>query len=184
LSNPNSREERTASTEGKLFSRENIQTVVVALLLAFVIRTFVAEARFIPSGSMEPTLMIDDRLIVEKLTFDFTKPTRGQIIVFMPPPTAHSDQAFIKRLIGMPGDTIEIANGQVIINGVAQKEPYIAEPPNYYMPKITVPEGNYFMMGDNRNNSADSHIWGFLPRENIIGHAVFRFWPLNRLGGL
>jgi len=182
LSNPKSREEINDPAAGKIFSRENIQTVVVAVLLALFIRTFVAEARFIPSGSMEPTLMIDDRLIVEKLTFDFTKPTRGQIIVFMPPPSAHSDQAFIKRLIGMPGDTIEIANGQVIINGVPQNEPYIAAPPDYYMAKRTVPPGNYFMMGDNRNNSADSHVWGFLPRENIIGHAVFRFWPLNRIG--
>lgn len=184
MSNPNSQKEIDNSAAGKIFSRENIQTVVVAVLLALFIRTFVAEARFIPSGSMEPTLMIDDRLIVEKLTYDFLKPTRGQIIVFMPPPTAHSDQAFIKRLIGMPGDTIEIANGQVIINGVPQKEPYIAAPPDYYMPKTRVPQGNYFMMGDNRNNSQDSHIWGFLPRENIIGQAVFRFWPLNRIGTL
>jgi signal peptidase I len=184
LSNPNSPEEINDSAAGKIFSRENIQTVVVAVLLALFIRSFVAEARFIPSGSMEPTLLIDDRLIVEKLTFDFTKPTRGQIIVFMPPPNAHSNQAFIKRLIGMPGETIAIANGQVSINGVPQKEPYIAAPPNYAYGPVKVPEGQYFMMGDNRNNSMDSHVWGFLPRENIIGHAVFRFWPLNRVGTL
>lgn len=164
--------------------RENIQTIVVAVILAFVIRTFVAEARYIPSGSMEPTLQINDRLVVEKLSYDFSQPEHGQIIVFMPPKEINIDQAFIKRVVGLPGDTVEVANGKVIVNGVPQNEPYIAEAPSYPMSARRVPPGYYFVMGDNRNNSYDSHMWGFLPRENIIGRAFFRFWPLNRVGSV
>ncbi|MBC8122639.1 MAG: signal peptidase I [Gemmatimonadaceae bacterium] len=162
--------------------RENIQTIVVAVVLALFIRTFVAEARYIPSGSMEPTLQIDDRLIVEKLSYDFTKPQRRDVIVFMPPKKTNIDQAFIKRVIGLPGDTIQVTGGKVVINGVPQQESFIAQPPEYEMPTMRVPEGQYFVMGDNRNNSFDSHLWGFLPRENVIGRASFRFWPINRVG--
>jgi len=175
------------NTGGSLWSwvrgqRENIQTVVVAVFLALFIRTFVAEARYIPSGSMLPTLQIDDRLVVEKLTYDFSQPDHGQIIVFTPPKATNIDQAFIKRVVGLPGDTVEVKDGKVLLNGKPLSEEYILEPPNYTMPPRTVPAGSYFVMGDNRNNSYDSHMWGFLPRENVIGRAFFRFWPLNRIG--
>jgi signal peptidase I len=162
--------------------RENIQTIVLAVFLALLIRSFVAEARYIPSGSMEPTLRIDDRLIVEKLSYEFQQPERGQVIVFMPPKRTNIDQAFIKRVIGLPGDTIEVKNGKVILNGAALNEPYTAAPPAYVLPRQQVPPGHFFVMGDNRNNSFDSHLWGFLPRQNVIGRAIFRFWPLERVG--
>jgi len=92
--------------------------------------------------------------------------------------------AFIKRIIGLPGETVEVKNGQVIINGETISEKYIAEEPQYNWGPQTVPENSYLVLGDNRNNSFDSHSWGFVPRGNIIGRAIVRFWPLNRLGGL
>ncbi|BAC89964.1 signal peptidase I [Gloeobacter violaceus] len=164
--------------------RENLQTIVLAVFLALFIRSFVAEARYIPSGSMEPTLRIDDRLIVEKLSYEFQQPERGQVIVFTPPKRTNIDQAFIKRVIGLPGDTIEVKNGKVLLNGRTLNEPYIATPPAYILPRQKVPAGHFFVMGDNRNNSFDSHLWGFLPRQNVIGRAVFRFWPLERVGAI
>jgi signal peptidase I len=168
---------------------ENIQILILALGLALTIRTFVAEPRYIPSESMIPTLEIGDRLIVEKLSYLGHPPRRGDIIVFAPPPQLQSqgylgDQAFIKRVIGLPGDTIEIKDGHVFVDRQLQTESYIAEPPNYLMSPMVVPPNQLFVMGDNRNNSNDSHIWGFLPQVNIVGHACFRFWPLERFGGV
>jgi signal peptidase I len=168
---------------------ENIQILVLALGLAFLIRTFVAEPRYIPSESMLPTLEIGDRLIVEKLSYYSHFPHRGDIVVFAPPPQLQEqgyqgDQAFIKRVIGLPGDTIAVQDGRVFVNQQLLTEAYVAEPPNYLMSPMVVPPAQLFMMGDNRNNSNDSHIWGFLPRENIVGHACFRFWPLERFGGI
>jgi signal peptidase I len=168
---------------------ENITILVLALGLAFLIRTFIAEPRYIPSESMLPTLEIGDRLIVEKISYYTHLPQRGDIVVFEPPPQLQAqgyqrEQAFIKRVIGLPGDTVEIKNGRVFIDRQLLTEAYIAEPPNYLMSSIVVPRSQVFVMGDNRNNSNDSHIWGFLPKANIIGHACFRFWPLERLGGM
>jgi signal peptidase I len=155
--------------------------------LALSIRTFVAEARFIPSSSMEPTLQIDDRLIIDKLRYRFKSPQRGDVIVFNPTEALQAQRfkdALIKRIIGMPGDTIVIQGGKVLINGTAIQEPYIAEAPAYTYGPTTVPAGTYFVLGDNRNNAYDSHYWGFVPRENIIGQATKRFWPPNRIGPL
>jgi signal peptidase I len=168
---------------------ENIQILILALGLAFFIRTFVAEPRYIPSESMIPTLEIGDRLIVEKLSYYANLPHRGDIVVFAPPPQLQKqgyqeDQAFIKRVIGLPGDTVSVQNGRVFVNQKLLTEAYIAEPPNYPMSPIVVPPAQLFVMGDNRNNSNDSHIWGFLPKANIVGHACFRFWPLERFGGV
>jgi signal peptidase I len=111
----------------------------------------------------------------------------GEIIVFDPPPQLQEqgylrDQAFIKRIIGEPGQTVEVKNGKVLVNNVAIVEPYIAEPPAYTLRPVQVPENSFFVMGDNRNNSNDSHVWGFLPKEYIIGRALFRFFPFNRIG--
>jgi signal peptidase I len=168
---------------------ENIQILVLALGLAFLLRTFVAEPRYIPSESMLPTLEIGDRLIVEKLSYYSHPPHRGDIVVFAPPPQLQEqgyqgDQAFIKRVIGLPGDTIAVQDGRVFVNQQLLTEAYIAEPPNYLMSPMVVPSAQLFMMGDNRNNSNDSHVWGFLPKVNIVGHACFRFWPLERFGGI
>ncbi|NJR32613.1 MAG: signal peptidase I [Chamaesiphon sp. CSU_1_12] len=168
---------------------ENITILVVAIGLAFLIRTFIAEPRYIPSESMLPTLEIGDRVIVEKLSYYSHPPQRGDIIVFAPPPQLQAqgylaEQAFIKRVIGLPGNTIEVKNGRVYVDRELLTESYIAEPPNYVMPPVVVPPEQLFVMGDNRNNSNDSHAWGFLPKTNIIGHACFRFWPLERWGGM
>lgn len=166
---------------------ENIQILAIALGLAIMIRLVIAEPRYIPSDSMLPTLQIGDRVVVEKVSYRFHHPKRGDIIVFDPPALLQEfgytiDQAFIKRVIGEPGQTIQIQNGKVYLDNEPLQEPYIAAPPNYSLPPLTIPEGQYFVMGDNRNNSNDSHVWGFLPEENIIGRAVFRFWPLPNIG--
>ncbi|WP_071590635.1 signal peptidase I [Gloeocapsa sp. PCC 73106] len=164
---------------------EMVKTLAIAGVLAFGIRTFVAEARYIPSGSMEPTLLINDHLMIEKISYRLHEPERGDIVVFRPTEALKEQdyhQAFIKRIIGMPGDTVEVKGGVVYVNGQALSEDYIKEVPDYsYGPEI-VPDDQYLVLGDNRNNSYDSHIWGFVPRKNLIGKAFVRFWPLNRMG--
>lgn len=166
---------------------ETTRVIGLSLVLSFGIRTFVAEARYIPSGSMEPTLQINDRLIIDKLSYDFESPKRGDVIVFKPTKTLRQQNfhdAFIKRVIGLPGEKVEVKYGRVYINDSLVQESYIAARPNYQWGPVIVPSGSYLVLGDNRNNSYDSHYWGFVPRHDIIGRAVFRFWPLNRIGEL
>ena len=168
--------------------KENSITVAIALTLALVIRLFIAEPRYIPSESMFPTLETGDRLVVEKIGYKLHPPNKGDIIVFQPPEMLRlignfdKSQAFIKRAIAIAGETIAVKDGVVYVNERPLNEDYIAAPPEYELIPVTVPEGQLFVMGDNRNNSNDSHIWGFLPTDNAIGHAVFRFWPLKRIG--
>ena len=168
--------------------KENSLTVVVALTLALIIRVFIAEPRYIPSESMFPTLETGDRLVIEKVGYKFHSPNKGEIIVFQPPEMLRlignfdKSQAFIKRVIAQSGETVAVKDGIVYVNDRPLVEDYIAAPPEYELIPVTVPKGQLFVMGDNRNNSNDSHIWGFLPIENAIGHAVFRFWPPERVG--
>ena len=167
--------------------KENVQAVLIALVIAFLLRTFIAEPRYIPSDSMVPTLQQGDRLVVEKVSSHFRPPQRGDIVVFEPPPQLQMqgysrEQAFIKRIIGEPGQTIAVTNGLVYIDNQPLRENYIAEAPRYNLPPVKIPANYLFVMGDNRNNSNDSHVWGVLPQENVIGRAIFRFWPSNRLG--
>ncbi|MBD2559135.1 signal peptidase I [Nostoc sp. UIC 10607] len=167
--------------------QENLILIAIALCLAFLIRTFIAEPRYIPSDSMLPTLHTGDRLVVEKISYHFHPPITGDIIVFQPPAELQrrgypKDQAFIKRVIGQPGEVISVASGKVYLNGQPLAEDYIAEPPNQPYQPVKVPEDEFFVMGDNRNDSNDSRYWGFLPRKNVIGRATFRFWPLDRIG--
>lgn len=178
---------------------EGLQTFGLSIVLALGIRQFVAEARYIPSGSMEPTLQINDRLVVEKISYHFNPPVRGDIIVFWPPDEVFTPDAvrqgmrpgqrirrdaFIKRVIGLPGETVEITQGKVFVDGQPLHENYIKAPPEYQWGPERVPDESYLVLGDNRNSSYDSHAWGFVPKENIIGKAMVRFWPLNRLGNL
>ncbi len=166
---------------------EAVEILVIAVAIAFGIRTFIAEARYIPSGSMLPTLKIDDRLMVEKITYYFRRPERGDIIVFNPTDRLIEQKfrdAFIKRVIGVPGDKIEVKEGKVFVNDQPLVEDYILEPPSRNSPPMIVPPDQYFVMGDNRNSSYDSRFWGAVPRDRIIGKASFRFWPLNCLGEL
>ncbi|MBW4658947.1 MAG: signal peptidase I [Drouetiella hepatica Uher 2000/2452] len=167
--------------------KENLQIVAIALALAVIIRLFIAEPRFIPSDSMVPTLLIGDRLVIEKISYRFHPPTLGDIVVFEPPQQLQiygyaPDKAFIKRVIGTPGDIVQVKQGEVYLNSQPLTEPYTAEPPDYEMEPVQVPPNQLFVMGDNRNNSNDSHVWGFLPQENVIGRAVFRFFPIDRIG--
>ncbi|MGD1865655.1 MAG: signal peptidase I [Phormidesmis sp.] len=169
---------------------EGLQTVGLSIVLALGIRQFVAEARFIPSESMLPTLKIDDRLVIEKISYHFNPPKRGDIIVFRAPQEAldaaksTTNDAYIKRVIGLPGEKVEVKDGKVFVNDEALAENYIQSPPVYTWGPDVVPEGEYLVLGDNRNSSSDGHVWGFLERESIIGRAVVRFWPLQRIGGL
>lgn len=160
--------------------REIIESVLIAVVLALIIRFFLFQPFFIPSGSMEPTLTIGDRIIVNKIIYRFSEPKRGDIVVFKYPVNPKRD--FIKRLIGLPGETVEIKNSNVYINGKIIKQPWL--PANLEYPDfgpVKIPQGNYFMMGDNRNNSEDSRYWGNLPQKNIIGKAMFIYWPFNRV---
>jgi signal peptidase I len=172
---------------------ETIKTIVLSAFLAFGIRSFVAEARYIPSGSMLPTLKINDRLIIDKISYRFANPLRGDIVVFNPTAQLEREKfkdAFIKRVIGLPGDRIEVKGGKVYINNKLLSEKYIDEAPHYnwsskeLTPDGVVPEGQYLVLGDNRNNSYDSHYWGFVPKDKIVGKAVVRFWPIDRAGGI
>ena len=162
--------------------RETIETFAVAIGLALIIRATVAEARYIPSESMLPTLHVGDRLIIEKITYHFEKPHRDDIVVFNPPAASgYKGEAFIKRVIGLPGETVAVHGGKVWIDGKPLYEPYELQPPAYTMPPEKLGPDQLFVMGDNRNNSDDSHIWGPLPIKDIIGRAIFRFWPPDRL---
>ena len=166
---------------------EIFKTLVSAGILAFGIRTFVAEARYIPSSSMEPTLEINDRLIIEKISYRLNPPKRGDVVVFSPTDKLKEQNfkdAFIKRVIGLPGETVEVKNGEVYIDGKVLTEKYIEDAPDYQYGPIEVPKNQYLVLGDNRNNSYDSHYWGFVPRQNLIGRAIVRFWPFDRLGSL
>lgn len=188
---PQDSHEKEAPSSSRVWQniRENVILIAIALILAFLIRTFIAEPRYIPSASMVPTLYTGDRLVVEKVSYYFHPPQFGDIVVFQPPPELQrrgypKDQAFIKRIIGQPGNTLSIKEGKVYLDGKALQENYIAEPPNQPFPEVQVPPNQFFVMGDNRNDSNDSRYWGFLPKENIIGRAVFRFYPFNKIGAI
>lgn len=168
---------------------EALKTIGISVVLALGIRTAIAEARYIPSESMLPTLEVNDRLIVEKMSYHFTDPQRGDIIVFSPTDKLREDNpslkdALIKRVIGLPGDTVQVSNGTVYVNNEPLEENYIPQEyaASYEWGPEEVPEDSYLVLGDNRNNSYDSHFWGYVPKKNIIGRAVLRFWPLPRAG--
>ena len=168
---------------------ENGLLLLIALIFALLIRTFIAEPRFIPSDSMVPTLEKGDRLVIEKVGYHWHPPEYGDIVVFSPPDVLQAqgytaDQAFIKRVIGKEGDAIAVKEGKVYRNDQPLSEDYILESPHYRLNSVTVPDGYLFVMGDNRNNSNDSHIWGFLPINHVIGHAIFRFFPFDKIGQL
>ena len=183
------------------------KTIGLSIVLALSIRTFVAEARWIPSGSMEPTLhgtpnqWEADKIIVDKLSYKFSIPQRGDVVVFSPTEELQKEQyedAFIKRIIGLPGDRVNLKEGKVYINDKAlQEQNYLASgektsvevctsaPIQPFLSKPqTIPPDSYLVLGDNRGSSYDSRCWGVVPRENIIGRAVLRFWPLNKVGGI
>ena len=152
-------------------------SIAIAVALALFIRYFIVELYLVEGPSMRPTLVHSERLVVNKFIYYFRTPLRGEILVFRYPRDPSRD--FIKRVIGVPGDTMEVREGQVYRNGELLKEPYILEMTRGSFPATKVPEGHLFVMGDNRNNSEDSRsrAVGFVPNEMVKGKAILVFWP-------
>ena len=169
----------------KSFLREVLITLILALVIFFGLRITI-DNRVIPSGSMEPTLQIGERLIISKLAYISREPARGDIITFHHPQQPEDAIPFIKRVIGLPGESVEIRDETVYIHqngGVfALDEPYLKEPPSRDFQGDTIPENEYFVLGDNRNNSGDSRTGWTVPRQNIIGKAWLSIWPPDEWG--
>jgi signal peptidase I len=194
---------------------ELVLIVAGALGLALLIQAFIVKPYRIPSGSMLPTLHINQRLLVDRVAMSFTSPHIGEIIVFHPPANytscanpsqgqngsavdgatacdvmqkQESSVTFIKRIVGLPGDRISIRSGHVIRDGVRERDPYIVpcpgDPACNFMQTITIPRGDYYVMGDNRPDSEDSRFWGPIRKSWIIGQAFFTYWPPDRIGFL
>jgi signal peptidase I len=163
---------------------EVIVIVAAAFVLALLVQQFIVKPFAIPSPSMEPTLVEGDRVLVNRLVYHFHPPRRGDVIVFHPPGRPGSDP-FIKRVIAVAGDTVSVQDGVLYLNGVAQDEPYIKEYPiegDY--PETAIRTGYVWAMGDNRNNSGDSRVFGPVTLDAIMGEAFAVYWPLGRAGGL
>jgi signal peptidase I len=168
---------------------EWVLVLLTAALVALVLRTFVVQTFYIPSGSMEPTLQVGDRILVDKLSYHLHAPHRGDIVVFARPPAEDcpgpSVSDLVKRVIGLPGETISAQGGAVYIDGQRLAEPWLpARDITAPFPPLRIPAGQYFVMGDNRGDSCDSRIWGVVPRSYIVGHVVARIWPLSRVTSL
>jgi signal peptidase I len=163
--------------------------IVVAVLVAFVVRTYIVQTFYIPSGSMEPTLQVGDRILVSKLSTEFGSVHIGDILVFKRPPKENCGGApvpfLVKRVIGLPGDHLTSKGNTIYVNGKVLDQTW-----SYYNPvspaigNVVVPKNTYFMMGDNHGDSCDSRYWGPLPANLVVGKAVLRIWPLSRFGTL
>jgi signal peptidase I len=188
---------------------ELVLIVVIAGALALGIQALLVKPFQIPSQSMEPTLAVGERVLVDRVSYRFGEPERGDIVVFKPPAGAdtdscgvehpldqacprptegESDENFIKRVVGLPGDRLRVLEGRAYINGEPLDEPYIRPDPTCGIcdlpQEITIPPGHFFMMGDNRGQSLDSRAWGPVPKEQLVGNTFFTYWPLDRLGPL
>ncbi len=200
-------QEESTSDSGGSFLYELPGLLLAALIVAVVIKTFVIQPFYIPSGSMIPTLEVDDRVMVSKVNDVFGEIERGEILVFENPYRVAEEESIpeavvrsvlealgirtspyddlVKRVVALGGEEIEIRDNQVLVDGFAVDEPYLQ--PGTSMPEFgpqVVPEGHLFMMGDNRNSSSDGRVFGPIPVEDVIGEAVIRIWPLDRLGGI
>ncbi len=156
---------------------EVVQILVMAFVLYFIIDAVLGRV-LVQKVSMEPTLMQGEILMVNKLAYKFGEVEYGDIVTFHYPNNPERD--YVKRAIGLPGDVVEVKDGQVWVNGLELYEPYISAAPEYEG-VWEIPEGQYFVLGDNRNPSADSHVWGYVPEENLIGEAFAVYWPINRI---
>ena len=194
-----------AATAGAAF-----RVALRAVALAFCIRWFVVEPRYIPSASMEPTFDRGDQIAVEKVSTLVRTPRPGEVVLFrppdaalgiarsndlaraardgLPPPPPRSrrsaeDEVFVKRVVAGPGAVVEVRGGVVYVDGARRDEAvYGASAASYAFGPATVPEGELFVLGDNRDRSFDSHVWGFLPKDRVVGHVILRYWPLSRFG--
>jgi signal peptidase I len=160
--------------------REFLETVLPALIIVLVINMFLAQATRVEGQSMEPNLHDNQRLIIEKISYYFHPPRRGDIIVLRLP-NRRSDP-LIKRVVALPGEMVEITDGKVLINGQVLDEPYLNQATYQGMPPQVVPENEVFVLGDNRGFSNDSRSFGFVPFSDIIGRAWFRYWPPEDIG--
>jgi signal peptidase I len=163
------------------------KTLVFSVVLFFGLRAAVVEAYVIPTGSMLPTIHEGDRVLGSKFHYWFWNPGRGDVVVFRPPEAAGRNgqerpPRYVKRVIAVGGDRVEVRGGQVFVNDERIHEPYVSVPARYGMGPVIVPERQLFVLGDNRNNSLDSHVWGFIGEDHLIARAFVRYWPPNRIG--
>ena len=179
-----------SASQGKPWRRgwRTLLSLALVVVLTMAVRQWVMEPRWIPSGSMVPTLQVRDLLVVDKLSPRLgCDPQLGDVVVFQPPDALLAmgydrSQVLIKRVVGLAGDRISVHAGRLERNGQALREPWTAAPMAYEQPEVTVPPHQLWVLGDNRNNSLDSHIWGPLPRDRVVGRALIRYWPPQRWG--
>ena len=166
--------------KGRSFLRELLEMAILTIAIFLVVRVALQNFR-VEGESMEPNLHNDEYILVNKIDYLLHSPQRGDVIVFKAVPANEPDKDFIKRVIGLPGETVQVKNETVYINGHKLNEPYNHYPPEYTFGPSKVPPGSYFVLGDNRNNSEDSHLWKWLPRSDIIGKAWVSYWPPSDL---
>jgi len=164
--------------------KEWLIMILSAVAIALVLRIFVIEPRYVPTPSMVPTIQVNDRLYIEKISPRLGNIERGMIVTFYAPNETGRNDYLVKRLIGMGGDVISITNGQLYVNGEAIAEPYLNEPMRSDFPEFRVPDGQLFLMGDNRNYSQDSRSWGCIDASSIRGQTLFIYFPFRNAGSL
>ena len=178
------KKQRTTAT----WIKEIVIVFVCALAIAVVIKSFLIDSRVVPSSSMYPTIEVGDRVLMWRLAYAFgNEPERGDIVVFEAPDELNESSDLIKRIIGLPGETVEVRGGAVYIDGeLLDEDGYQHAIAEYEYGPVTVPDDCYFMLGDNRNRSVDSHEWDdpFIHIDDITGKAIFRYWPISRMGGI